>query len=262
MNVITRENLPSSVFNKTNNKGSLRYRQVGTIDIVDQLAQRGWVPVSAEQTKVRVKGNEMAKHMLRLQHVDSLSDGKDALQMILVNSHDCTAAFRFYLGIFRFVCSNGLVAGECFDRVSIRHVGFALDKIEKTIDNVLEIAPNLHTEVDRMQAKQLSDTQVLELAREAYKLKYNDDDNLLSPERLLTVRRQEDQSQDAWTVFNRVQETLIRGTGKVLVEKDVKSQYDDSTYKIQGYKKIRSVNNIDKKIKLNRQLWDLFKNAA
>lgn len=260
--IIERDNLPSTVFNRDNHQGSIRYQQVATIDIIDKLALCGWKPVNVQCTRSRVKEAEQIKHLIKLQHVDTLNQTTgEALQMLLVNSHDCSAAFRFYLGQFRFVCMNGLVIGDTFKRISVRHIGHALDKVEKTVEHVLDIAPTINAEVDGMKQKTLTLNQVSELCNEAYKLKYGDIDSLVNPLQLNRHHRWEDEGMDAWKVFNRVQENIIRGRVRVLVEKQVEG-VGGNLYNIKGYKKLRSVTNIEKNIKLNKELWDLFKNAA
>ncbi|MBN1548479.1 MAG: DUF932 domain-containing protein [Syntrophaceae bacterium] len=51
------------------------------------------------------------------------------LELHLFNSYDVSWPFIVLLGVFRFVCSNGLVVGKKFMQVRKRHV-FGLEKIE------------------------------------------------------------------------------------------------------------------------------------
>lgn len=261
---ITRDKFPQTIFNRDNHTGSLRYSQIATIDVLDKLEKCGWVPVKIDTSRAYKKSNDQVKHLIRLQHVDTLSkDEGEVLQMLMVNSHDCSAAYRFMMGIFRFICSNGLVTGDIFQKVSIRHVGDALGKVEQTIGSILDIAPTIHAEVDKMRQKQLEPGQIIDLCKAAYQIKYPDiNETLVMPEQLATVHRQADVGNDVWRVFNRVQENLIRGRVKVLVEKPEKNEYTGNTFTRRGYKKVRSLNNIEKNVKVNRQLWDLFSQVA
>ena len=112
----------------TNPKVSGKYLHVNTETIIDDLAKLNWFPVTAAQRKAR-KGNTntiFSKHMISFQNPDIQikgADGDDAFpRIILTNSHDGFNSFQFAVGIFRLVCSNGLVvADEQFADFHIRH---------------------------------------------------------------------------------------------------------------------------------------------
>lgn len=61
------------------------------------------------RTRVRDEGKgEHTKHMLRLRHASQIN-GAEAKEIVLLNSHDGTSSYQMVAGMFRFVCSNGLV---------------------------------------------------------------------------------------------------------------------------------------------------------
>ena len=108
---------------------SKHYSFVPTIKVVNDLRKLGYECVDAVQVKARKKStNGYQKHMLTFEHpkykVDQVkevkfADGKTAKfttekateypQLLLTNSHDGGNAFTLSAGIFRLVCSNGLV---------------------------------------------------------------------------------------------------------------------------------------------------------
>ena len=64
------------------------------------------------QTRVRDEGRrEHTKHMIRLRHASQIN-GAEANEIVLLNSHDGTSSYQMLAGMFRFVCSNGLVCGD------------------------------------------------------------------------------------------------------------------------------------------------------
>src|SRR5262245_11348109 len=128
---LTREQMQRqapSIFAATPWQGmSARYRQVPTIEVLDMLADRGFLPVKVAQGKSRIADKaEFTTHLIRLRHVDYPDRlcGEEIPELVLSNSHDGTACYRFQSGIFRLVCSNGLVvAAESFGGISVRHAG-------------------------------------------------------------------------------------------------------------------------------------------
>src|SRR5690606_28561838 len=79
--------------------------------------------VSLEQHVCLVCGKrEHTKHMLRLRHASQIN-GAEANEIVLLNSHDGTSSYQMLAGMFRFVCSNGLVCGDTVADVRVPHKG-------------------------------------------------------------------------------------------------------------------------------------------
>ena len=101
----------------TNPNVTDKYLFVNTETIVDDLAKLNWFPVEVAQRKSRkAEGTIFSKHMVAFQNPDikiTSADGDDAYpRILLTNSHDGMQSFRFSVGIFRLVCSNGLVVAD------------------------------------------------------------------------------------------------------------------------------------------------------
>ena len=96
----------------TNPDVSGKYLFVNTETIIDDLDKLGWKPVQAAQRKSRGQSTIFSKHMIAFQNPDLKIKGKDGddsfPRIIMTNSHDGMQAFKFSVGIFRLVCSNGL----------------------------------------------------------------------------------------------------------------------------------------------------------
>ncbi len=75
----------------------------------------------AAQTRVRHDDRrDYTKHMLRLRHASQIN-GAEANEIVLLNSHDGTSSYQMLAGMFRFVCSNGLVCGDTVADVRVPH---------------------------------------------------------------------------------------------------------------------------------------------
>ena len=85
---------------------------IGGLTTAETLRQEGFEPFMVCQTRVRHEGRrDFTKHMLRLRHASQIN-GREANEIILLNSHDGTSSYQMLAGMFRFVCSNGLVCGD------------------------------------------------------------------------------------------------------------------------------------------------------
>ena len=73
-------------------------------------------------------------------------------QIILTNSHDGFNSFKFMLGIFRLVCSNGLVVCDNqMVNMTIRHINYTFDELRRfrlRISNYETPAPEALPEYD------------------------------------------------------------------------------------------------------------------
>ena len=89
----------------------------------DRASQRSFQPFMVTQTRVRDEGKrEHTKHMIRLRHASQIN-GAEANEIVLLNSHDGTSSYQMLAGMFRFVCSNGLVCGNTVADVRVPHKG-------------------------------------------------------------------------------------------------------------------------------------------
>ena len=71
---------------------------------------------------------------------------------------------------------------------------------------------------------------------------------------LLSVNRFADYEEDAWTVFNRIQENVIRGGAMI---KSFSERNTDG-----AYRKSRAVNSVAENVRVNRELWDIAENIC
>jgi hypothetical protein len=113
-----------------------RYTYIPTITILESLQREGFEPFFACQTKVRDQSKrEHTKHMLRLRRAGQLT-GHQVPEIILLNSHDGSSSYQMLPGLFRGVCTNGLVCGQSFGEVRVPHKG---NVVEKVIEGAYEV---------------------------------------------------------------------------------------------------------------------------
>lgn len=219
-----------------------KYVQTPTSRVVEDLMSLGWQVTKCQEVKAR-KGKGYQKHIVVFRHPDIMITGKDGddayPQILLTNSHDGKAAFNFRVGIFRLVCSNGLVVSDAdFNNVSIRHINYTFETLQSKINEVIAKLPGLVQKINTFKAKELTENAMKEFAVRAAALRTKSSINI---DALLAPTRNEDAGNDLWAVFNRVQEKLING-GFSYGRKNRKS---------------RSIKNFQQDIKLNEELFEL-----
>jgi hypothetical protein len=226
---------------------SKHYSFVPTMNVINDLRELGYEVVDATQVKARKKStNGYQKHMITLEHPKykldqvkevEISDGKTETQVtkaeeypqiLLTNSHDGGNAFTLSAGIFRLVCSNGLVIKtEDYGSARLVHKGYSFEAVQELVKQFEETVDEVLTRITAMKKVQLTKEQQIEFAKQAALLRfksksYNEDniEKVVNIDDLLNVDRKEDAGNGLYEVFNRVQESLINGKYTYLGTKD------------------------------------------
>lgn len=247
--------VPSIFAEEAHESRSARFVCVPTVQVLGGLRAEGFEPFHAVQARSRIAGKaEFTKHMLRLRHRSIRNDAGQAFEIVLVNANDGTSAYQMIPGYFRFVCANGLMTGDTFNEVKVRHSGNAVSEVIEGAYTVLSDAPRVADQVRQFQAITLADNERAALAEAAHVLRFPDayvDEPapaLIRPAELLRINRSEDRATDLWTAFNVVQENVIRG--------GIRGRTVDANGWIRRGT-TREVTGIDQNRALNRALWML-----
>jgi hydroxymethylpyrimidine pyrophosphatase-like HAD family hydrolase len=114
------------------------------------------------------------------------------------------------LGIYRQVCSNGAIAFDQHgESTQIKHTEINARDLFKFIQSVNNKTDKVLESFGILQNKNMTVEEAREFAHKAAKLRYSEDQiSDITINDLLSVNRIEDESNDLWTVFNRVQENL------------------------------------------------------
>lgn len=237
-----------SVFTKTGSSTvSDKYSHIPTERVLDDMAVLGWNVVDAKEIKAR-KNQGFQKHMLVFANPEIVINGQDGdtvfPRILLTNSHDGKNAFTFQAGLFRLVCSNGLViADEQFSSMKIRHMGYDFEALQKLITEMVEKLPLTVESMNNFKNKQLSEEQKQKFALEALGLRFDTENKTFNVDEFLTPTRKEDEGNDLWSVFNVIQEKLVHG----MVDYRAGSKQ----------RKARRIKNFQQDIKLNSELYEL-----
>jgi hypothetical protein len=239
----------------TNPKVSKKYVHINTSTVIEDLAKLGWFPVEAKQRRTRKSQTIFSKHMVVFQNPDlkiKSSDGDDAFpRIILTNSSDGFNSFQFRVGIYRLICSNGLVlADEEFSSFKIRHMGYTFEELQNTVTTAIEDLPNKLEILNKMQERVLTQEEKAQFAANALKIRagisLNEEKNYdsLTLEDILAPAREEDEGDSLWKTFNILQEKIIRGGfSAALVGAKVR--------------KVRPIKSFEKDLKVNQELFKL-----
>jgi hypothetical protein len=235
---------PSVLAESAHSSRGERYTFIPTIKVIDALRVEGFQPFEVRQTKVRdLDKREHTKHMVRLRHVSSIN-GDEVPEIVLVNSHDGSSSYQLLAGVFRFVCSNGLIAGDIFSDVRVRHHGDVVNDVIEGSFKVLENTTAIVDRIDSYKAITLAPQEAEVFANAALHLRWEEDKAPVTAEGLLSVTRYQDAKPDLWTTFNRVQENMIKGgvAGRTARGRRMTT---------------RGVAGVNENVKLNRALWTL-----
>jgi len=252
-----------SVFATTAHESrSARFKPIATIDVIRMLDQEGFGVVGAKQSVARLEDRkDFTKHMLRLRQKGEVQRkvGDTVFEVLLKNANDGTAAYDLLAGLFRIRCLNSVVAMDTqMSTQRVRHSGDVAPKVIEGVFSVVNDAERALNAPDQWGQLQLAAPEQMFLAEAAHAIRFPVDENNnqktnVKPEQLLNVRRPGDAGTDLWTVFNVLQENVVRGG------------LDNFGYNAEGRFRrahTREVKGIDQSTALNRALWTLGEKMA
>ena len=226
-----------------------------TAEILTGLRDLHWVPVEVEEQRIRQEARRgFQKHLIRLR-LESQMETLDEwnVELVVVNSHDAGCAYQLHAGIYRRICSNGLViGGDSFTAIRFRHSGCLTGEVVEASLRLVEAMPKIGERIARFRERILEPRESLALAEAALLLRYPTvAESPISPETLLQARRPEDEGDNLWLAINRCQEGLLRG--------GLSDGHRDRRGKLRS---VRALRGIDSKVTVNRRLWSLAEQLA
>ena len=212
----------------------------------------GWDVVDTQEVAARTSATKgVQKHLVVFRNPDVVINGEnnDTVfpQILLTNSHDGKNAFNFVAGLYRMICSNGLViSDQQFEDVRIRHMGYSFEELQAQIRGMVEKLPLTVKSMNKMKEVNLEQEKAVDFAKKALKTRFPK--NTLKRmdidiEGLLKPVRKEDKGSDLWSVFNVVQEKIIDGDFDYIVGSKIR--------------KARKIKNFKQDQKINKELFDL-----
>lgn len=232
---------------------SAKYSFLPTSRIIEDMDSLGWKVCQAKANRSRTQVNqEYGNHVIKFFNPDVFiqdSEGnvESYINVVVMNNHSGTGSFKFEMGIFRLVCSNGLVIKDRdMGSFNIRHSGYSFEQLQETLNDAVGKLPQLVTKINQlnmvtMTAEQQKDFATKALALRSYTDRVPTDTELAE---FLAPRRTQDQGDSLWVILNRVQESVMKGG-----------------YHIQNargrFRRAKSIKNIQQDIKLNQKVWEL-----
>ena len=239
---------PVAYQTKASNAVSENYTFIPTSKIIDDMDALGWKVGQATMVRSR-KNSGFQKHLIKFFNPSIEINGDDGTmypQVLLTNSHDGKSSFKFEAGIFRLVCSNGLVIkSHDFGSFNIRHMGYSFDQLQTNIKQFVDGLPSIVERMNMFITKTMTENEMRAFAQQAIDARFGGAKVTgIELEELLAVERNEDNGNTLWKVFNRVQEKIVGGAFTYVNEEG-------------KLRKARPIKNFQQDMALNGQLWEI-----
>jgi len=254
-----RNHVPAAFSKHESPKLSERYSFVPTDDLIVAFEKTGWLPTFAKQNG----SSPYARHMIRFTNPElgfmNLKKDKVKPQFVIDNSHNGGSPTMGHMGLFRLVCTNGLIVAMpgMFTSIKLRHVGIDIDELKQLMSIVAEQYTKIGKHIGDMQQYTLNQDQREEFVIKAIAAReprvFVQPDGtidtkkvtaIMNPRQIVEPLRGEDASEDLWTVFNVVQERLVKG------------EFERHT--VNGRRsRPRGITNATRNIDFNKVLWQV-----
>jgi hypothetical protein len=219
---------------------------IDTLSIVQNLQQQGWkISGVCEQ---RGKNRKISNNYVQMEHPDFKMMNNNKVEGIsnicISNSCDGKKPLNLDFGMYRLVCSNGLIQRTPYIEHQIKHTPQGMERIPMIIQSVNSASQSVLERFNSLKTKYLNPSQLKELVNKSARLRF--DDEVMDSSQLLTIYRDEDKGDDLWSVYNRIQENLIKSN--MLIDRDGRP--------------LPGVNNVKSDIILNQALFGLVEDYA
>lgn len=220
---------------------------INTAELIAALREEGFRPTEVAQTASRKGSPAYAKHMLRFRHIrDSVTLVDAVPELILINAHDGSSAYQLRSGLYRPVCTNGMMTelGD-FGLIRVPHRGDVVANVVEGGRHLSRGFADLGETVAHMARRELTRAEQIRFAERAALIRYRQGRTApFPPETLLETRRTVDIGDDLWRVYNVVHEHLMCG--------------GDSGLTTNGRRtRSRAISAIRENVRINTDLWQL-----
>ena len=157
-------------------------------------------------------------------------------ELVLLNAHDGRSAYQLRVGLYRPICTNGLMVA--LGELAAVHVAHRGDVVESVVTQALQLAEQfglIAEHVQAMESRLLRTDEREEFATRALALRFDAQRaHAIGVGQVLQPVRAEDQKPDLWSAFNIVQEHLMRGglrrrtaSGRLAVTRGIRAIGED-----------------------------------
>lgn len=234
---------------------SKSYNFTSTEEVIGHMQDLGYILTGAKQTNTKsALWQGYGSHIVTFQHpqlyVKDSNGGVEARPTVVMsNSHDGSRPVQFDMGMFRLVCSNGLMIKSMdLGQYRERHSKMDLNGIKAVLDDKLTQLPNTINTINKWVSREMDSKTRVDFAKAALALRVGEerlaDIKSYELQSVLDPKRDADRATNLWTTYNVVQENLIRG-GYTL-----------------GERSARAITNPWADMKINQDLWALAEQYA
>ena len=248
-----RKQAPQVYTEKPFEKTSKKYSFIPTYKIISDMKKLGWeVSDARSMTSKNVIQKEYGKHMVKFFNPSiTIADANGEIeaypQIIIMNNHRGWGRFKFEIGVFRLVCTNGMVVKDRdLGSFVMRHLGYSFDELKVLVKEAVAALPGVVQKINTLSERVMTQKEMTEFAKQAIKVRMGEERECTDNEvrQILQSTRKEDDGITLWKVFNRVQEHLMNGGW-------------DSEGVNGSSRKVRKITNMLKDVELNQKLWAL-----
>ena len=182
-------------------------------------------------------------------------------EIVLYNSHDGSGAVRLFAGAYRMICSNGIVAGGGMSS-RIYHSVNSMRGFEDMLNNTVQSLPKLMETMETLRGVKIDFSAAIAMATKAASLRWDQYDRDSDKRgsfftndtvaQILQHQRAEDVGADAYLLFNRIQENVLRGNAFVRSVTDLRTLD----------RKARAVSSVKEHVRINEALWDIVEDVV
>jgi len=251
-NIAQSFNLASLNHGQKHSSRTERYQPIDTMQLLDYMTNdMGLTYKGASLAKPRLEHKQgFQKHLMIFDTPYTMKktngDTEGNFQIIVTNSYDVSTSLQFYIGFFRLVCANGLIAGDSFFKARILHNRDDFEKLPVIMDKINTVLPQLESNLITLEQHQYSVVQEKAYIEQALTAKHGEDYQELyriDTEQFQPIRK-DDAPNNVYCLFNRTQERIIRG------------MYHLENIEKNNHRKARPVSNIAARMQINKTLWD------
>lgn len=223
---------------------SEKYNVMTTGNIVSDFEERGFVVTDYKEARIRKEDRRYKqKHFVRMSMQDDV-EMMERPEIVIHNSYDGSSPLKMYMGIYRFVCSNGMIVGDHLtEPLSIRHNNNSWEQLLYSFIDAYEEKVAMQQDIiNAMKNYYMSYSDEVRFSERAILLREESKD-VLDPRELVLVRRKEDIGKNLWLTFNKVQESLIQGLFQKVYTNEEGNQYYAKANLLSDVNRIIDINN-------------------
>ena len=212
-----RKKVPSAFSEESYDAVSGKYQHYSTYPVIQTLIHDGWSACMAREVNTRIKDRiGYQRHMIRFYHPNLQLSPDEYMSIWLINSHDGKCSYNIVSGIFRVICTNGLVVGWEQYAVRLTHRWYSPEKVYEISRNICEQGTQIAENIHDLRLVTLSEIDRYRLACEALDIAYRlrtpkNRPNVDAHDLLLPCREEKEDIRTLWMTYNIIQENIMSG---------------------------------------------------